>query len=80
MAAPIIEMNGTGGQIAERLQQFKDESLHVVISRLGGSTDVRPLLLREIEERWQSMNPRPASRDYLHEGRSGDMFGHGPAE
>lgn len=81
MSPPILEIDGTGTEIAERLSAFADRRLHVVVTDSEvPATDPRLRLLQEIRERWASMDPRPATRDYIREGRSGDMYGYEPAE
>lgn len=37
--------------------------------------DPRMAILRERDARSQLMNPRSSGRDFLREGRNGDMFG-----
>ncbi len=37
--------------------------------------DPRMAILREIDARFQFMNPKPSGRDFLREGRDGGMYG-----
>jgi len=51
---------------AESLRGFMREAI---------DDDPRLCILNEIDQRSQSMNPKPDQRDLLREGRAGAMFG-----
>ena len=81
MGTKLLEIDGTADEIAARLKEFADRRLHVVVSEAqSADRDPRLELLREIRDRAATMNSRPVTRDYLREGRAGDMYGYEPGE
>lgn len=71
-----LELEGTWAEIAAHEADFTGRRLRVqVLPMTAGGEDARLQVLREIEERSRSMNPKPDARDYLREGRAGAVFG-----
>jgi hypothetical protein len=80
MAAPLLEFEGLWDEIAVQLPDLAGRRVRLTVVPLDEASseeivsspeDPRLALLREIDTRSRSMNPRPDERDYLREGRAG---------
>lgn len=63
--------------ISAFLEKESEDTADLLVSALPpeqSSEDPRMATLREIEKRSQFMRTKVSERDYLREGRSGDMF------
>ena len=90
MTTPVKAIEGTWEEIVTHAPELAGRRVRVVL--LPGdepvpdagvpAPDESPLgrALREINARSQRMSPKPDLRDYLREGRSGDMYGYEPAD
>lgn len=75
MTSTTLEWEGTWEEIAAHEADFAGRRLRVqVLPAEVNTDDSRLQVLRDIEARSRAMNPKPDNRDYLREGRSGDMF------
>jgi hypothetical protein len=94
MAIPMYRLEGTWEEITSHAPDFAGKHLRVevysaeeVATDSAGDSTVNgeyqgklAAVLKNIEERSKSMNPKLDQRDYLREGRAGEMFGYDPAE
>jgi len=76
MYIPILELEGTREEIIAQLPDYGGEKIHVTVHTKTEAT-VHPTLklLRAIAADTIAMNFAPDPHDFLHEGRSGAMYG-----
>ena len=76
MAVPLCQLEGTWEEIVARIPDFSGRKLQVVVFSADAPESGVTLqsILNEIDACSAFMNPKPDVRDYLREGRAGDMF------
>jgi hypothetical protein len=90
MTTPVKAIEGTWEEVVAHAPELAGHRVCVVVLPDDGpvpkagvaAPDASPLsrALREINARSLRMSPKPDLRDYLREGRSGDMYGYAPSE
>jgi hypothetical protein len=85
---PVFELEGIWEEITAQLPDFRGRRMRLIVLPVTDEAveaepvkeDPRLAILREIDERARTIDPKPDPFDFLREGRSGAMWDCEPSE